>query len=101
MPRIFKVLSLLLASFVTAGFIATSFDVTAQDKKKDDKKDPKKDDKKDLKKEEKKEEKKEPFKPDPAQQELKPDEKEKSAWVYDVAFGSDGKTLAAAYRNHS
>jgi WD40 repeat protein len=78
---------------VSAGVVAACFDVTAQDKKKEDKKDPKKEDKK--------EEKKEPFKPDPAHQEFKPDEKEKSYWVYDVAFGADSKTVAASYRNHS
>ena len=92
MPRISKVLFLLLAGFVTVGVVATSFDVTAQDKKKDDKKDPKK--------EEKKEEKKEPFKPDPAQQEFKYVEKEKSFWVRAVAFAADGKSLAAAYRDN-
>jgi WD40 repeat protein len=100
MSRISSVLFLLLASFVSAALVTSSLDAVAQDKKKDDKKDVK-DDKKDPKKEEKKEEKKEPFKPDPAQQELKPDEKEKSVWVYDVAFGADGKSVAAAYRNHS
>jgi WD40 repeat protein len=98
MPRISKVLFLLLTAFMTIGLVGTSFDVAAQDKK--DKKD-KKDDKKDPKKEEKKEPKKEPFKPDPAQQEFKADEKEKSSWVFAVAFGADGKSVAAAYRNKS
>jgi WD40 repeat protein len=104
MPRISLVLFLALASLMTIGLIGTSFDVAAQDKKdkKDDKKDLKKEDKKDDKKDPKKEEpKKEPFKPDQPQQEFKPDEKEKASWVFDVAFGSDGKTVAAAYRSHS
>ena len=101
MPRTSKVLFLLLATFVSAGVVATCFDVTAQDKKKEDKKDLKKEEKKDPKKEEKKEEKKEPFKPDPAQQEFKPDEKEKSSWVNEVTFSADGKTVAAVYRNRS
>ncbi len=96
MPRMSRILFVLLAAFATVGLISTGFDVAAKDKKKEEKKD----DKKDPKKEEKIE-KKEPFKADPAAQEFKPDEKEKSSWVYAVAFGADGKTVAATYRNNS
>lgn len=99
MPRVSKILFLLLATLVTIGLVGTSLNVAAQDKK--DKKDAKKEDKKDVKKEEKKEEKKEPFKPDPAQHELKYLEKDKSFWVNAVAFGADGKSVAADYRPHT
>src|SRR5438067_1766663 len=100
MPRFPQVLFLMIASLVTVGVIGTSFDVVAQDKK--DKKEAKKEEKKkEEKKEEKKEPKKEPFKPDPAQQEFKYLEKDKSFWIFAVAFGADGKTVAAAYRDNS
>ena len=91
MSRTSRVLVFLLASFATIGLIGAGFDVAAKDKK-DEKKD-----KKDPKKEEKIE-KKEPFKTDTPQQEFKPDEKEKSSWVYAVAFGGDGKNYIATTR---
>jgi WD40 repeat protein len=94
--------------FVTAGVLASSLDLAAQDKKgvKDKKAEKDKKGEKD-KKEEKKEEKKEPFKADPALQEftylLKTDKDEsgKRFWVTDVAFGPDGKTVAATYRDRT
>ncbi len=104
MAHISRILVLLVAAAVTTSVAFTPFHVVAQDKKKkDDKKDVK--DKKDDK--DKKEEKKPEFKPDPAQQEFKYVEKDKTSeaektfWVYAVAFGPDGKTVAAAYRNHA
>lgn len=106
MPRISRILFLFVATFTLMGVLSTAFDVVAQDKK-GKKKDEKKDDKKDDKKVDKKEEKKEPFKPDNAQQEFKyvekdkTSEKEKTFWVYTVAFGADGKTVAAAYRDNT
>ena len=70
MPRMSKVLFLLLTGFITVGLIGAGFEVAAKDKKKEDKKEDKKDDKKDPKdKKEEKIEKKEPFKPDQAAQE--------------------------------
>ena len=116
MPRISHVLFLLLASLLTAAVVGTSFDAVAQDKKEDKKDDKKKeekkkeekkddkkidDKKKEDKKEEKKEEKKEPFKPDPAQQEFKHVEKDKTFWIFAVSFSGDGKTVAASYRDNS
>src|ERR1051325_4786195 len=93
MPRISGFVLFIIVTVLGAGLIGVSAN---------DKKDAKKDDKKEKKKsDEKKEEKKEPFKPDPAEIELKYLDKEKSFWVYDVAFGPDGKTLAAAYRPHT
>ncbi len=106
MSRISRIVFLLLAGLVSAGLISSSFDAFAQDKdkKKVEGKD-KKEDKKEVtkdKKEDKKEEKKEPpFKPDPAQLEFKHVEKDKTFWVFAVAFGADGKTVAASYRDHS
>ena len=101
MSRILKVFSVLLTALLMTGLVCfTSVELAAKDKK-DKKTEEKKDAKKDDKKDDKKEEKKEPFKADPAQQEFRPDEKEKSVWVFAVAFGGDGKTVAAAYRNHS
>lgn len=97
MSRISKLLFISFAAVLTIGLIGADFDVFAKNKKKVEKKD----DKKDPKKEEKKEEKKPEFKPDAAQQEFKPGEKEKSSWVYSVAFAADGKTVAATYRNHA
>jgi WD40 repeat protein len=119
MPRISKVLFLFLAVLASVGLIASNFDALAQDKdkKKEEKKDKKDDkdktavkdkddkdktavkDKKDDK--DKKEVKKDPFKPDPAQLEFKHVEKEKTFWVFAVAFGADGKTVAAAYRDNT
>jgi WD40 repeat protein len=105
MPRLSRMLFVLLASLAIAGLIGPSFDALAQDK--DKKKEATKDkkevtkDKKEDKKEEKREEKKEPFKPDPAQLEFKYIEKEKTFWVYAVAFGADSKTVAAAYGDKS
>lgn len=107
MSRMSRVVSLLFAAFVSVGLLGSTLQVPAQDKKdkeakkdkKEDAKD-KKDDKKD-KKDDKKEEKKEPFKPDPAAQEFKYPEKDKSFWATEVAFGPDGKSVAAVYRNHS
>jgi WD40 repeat protein len=128
MPRISKALFLLIATLTSIGLIASSFDALAQDKdkKKEEQKDKngkdkketvkdKKDDKdkkeavKDKKEavkdkkddKDKKEEKKEPFKADKAQLEFKHIEKEKTFWVFAVAFGGDGKTVAAAYRDNS
>lgn len=110
MSRTSRILFAFLASLATVGLISSSFDALAQDKdkkkvekdgKKDDKKDGKKDDKKDDKKEIKKEEKKEPFKLDPAQVEFKHVEKDKTYWVYAVAFAADGKSVAASYRDYS
>ena len=105
MARISRILFLLCTTFTILGVVGASVDVGAQDKKKkkiEKKKDEKKDDKKEIKKEEKKEE----FKPDAPAQEFKfiekdkASEKEKTFWVFDVAFGADGKTVAAAYRGH-
>jgi WD40 repeat protein len=104
MSRMSRVLALLLAAFVTVGLAASSFDVAAQDKK--DKKEDKKD-KKEDKKEPPKEEKKEPFKADQAQQEFtyilkgEKDDTGKTFWVTSVAFGADGKTVAASYRDNT
>ncbi len=104
MARISRILFFLVATLTFAGVMYSSVDVAAQDKKKKKKEEPK-DDKKDDK--DKKEEKKEPFKADPAAQEFKhiekdkTSEKEKTFWVYAVAFGADGKTVAAAYRDNS
>lgn len=105
MARIFRNLFLLLATVTIVGVVSSSVELGAQQDKKKKKKDEKKDDK--DKKEEKKEEKKEPFKPDAPAQEFKyiekdkTTEKEKVYWVYSVAFGPDGKTVAASYRDHS
>jgi WD40 repeat protein len=107
MSRMSRVLFLLLAAFVTVGLAASNFDLAAQDKK--DKKDAKKDKKEEPKdkKEEKKEEKKEPFKPDMPAQEFtyilkgEKDETGKTFWVTGVAFGADGKTVAAIYRDNT
>lgn len=102
MPCTSKILILILTGFITLGLIGAGFEAAAKDKKvekkdkKDDKKDPKDKDKK-----EEKIEKKEPFKPDQPAQEFRADDKEKSAWVYAVAFSNDGKSVAASYRNHS
>ena len=113
MPRISRIAFLLFAmlTMISLG-AAPAFEAVAQDKKK--KKDQKKDEKTDDKKEEKKddkdkkeEKKKEEFKPDTPVQEFKhvekdkTSEKEKTFWVYAVAFGADGKTVAAAYRDNS
>jgi WD40 repeat protein len=118
MSRMSRVLSLLFAMFVIVGLFAADLTISAQDKKdkKDDKKKEVKDKKDDKDKKEvkdkkddkdKKEEKKEPFKADPAQQEfayiLKTDKDEtgKTFWVLNVAFGADGKTVAATYRDNT
>ncbi|MBM3994910.1 MAG: WD40 repeat domain-containing protein [Planctomycetes bacterium] len=94
MPRISRFLFLVLASLAIIGLVGVSNDVSAKAKKKD-----KTDVKKEDKKEDKKEEKKEPFKPDPAQVEFKYVDKEKTFWVQALAFGGDGKTVAASYRD--
>ena len=125
MSCISRVLILAFATLLTIGLVGSTFHVGAQDKKdkkKEDAKDKKEDakDKKDVakdkkevakdKKDEKKEEKiekKEPFKPDPAQSEFtyilkgEKDDKEKTFWVFGVAFGADGKTVAATYRDNT
>ncbi len=123
MARVSRILFLIALAFTFSGVVLSSVEVAAQDKKKkddktadkkDEKKDDKATDKKDDKagdkkddKDKKEEKKKEDFKPDAPQQEFKyvekdkKDEKERTFWVYSVAFGPDGKTVAAAYRNHS
>src|SRR5438105_4673798 len=98
MSRISRVQFLLFTALATTGVICSTFEVAAQDKK-GKKKDDKKVDEKD-KKEEKKEVKKDPFKPDPAQAEFKYLDKEKTYWVFAVAFAADGKSVAAAYRDN-
>jgi WD40 repeat protein len=127
MSRISRALFPFFCTLITAGVILSALDVTAQDKngKKDDKKEVKdkkeakdkdvkdkkeikdKDvkDKKEIKDKDikdKKEEKKE-FKLDIAAYEFKYTEKDKDKthWVYDVAFGADGKTIAASYRDRA
>ncbi len=87
MSRVCRMVVLLFA----VAWIGTSFEIAAQDKK----------DKKDDKKDPIKEEKKEPFKPDPALTEFKYLEKDKMYWATAVAFGDDGKLLAASYRPHT
>jgi WD40 repeat protein len=114
MARVSRVLFLLVASLTFAGVMASSIDVAAQDKKKkktDDGKDKvtdKKDDKgKKDDKDKKEEKKKEDFKPDTPTQEFKyvekdkKDDKERTHWVFAVAFSNDGKSVAAAYRDHA
>ncbi len=103
MLRMSRVVSFLVAATLIVGIVGSNFELAAQDKK--DKKD-KKDETKD-KKEVKKEEKKEPFKPDMPSQEFsyivkgEKDETGKTYWVTGVAFGADGKTVAAVYRDNT
>jgi WD40 repeat protein len=128
MLRISKFMFLMLSAAAMAGMMCvTAIEVGAQDKKDTVKKDAKdkaadkdkkadkdkaadKDKKADKDKvsdkdkkadKDKKEEKKEPFKADQPQQEFKYVAKDKTFWVYSVAFSSDGKTVAAAYKDRS
>jgi len=103
--------ALFCATVIFAGLLCCDLDAGGKDKDKDkdkdkkvekkedakDKKDEKKTDAKDKKDEKKEEKKKEEFKPDPAQVELKGHKN----WIFAVAFGEDGKTLASASRDRS
>jgi WD40 repeat protein len=115
MKRISQRVALLCATAFLAALCCCAFDAAAQDKDKEkdkDKKVEKKSDDKDKKdekdkkpadkdkkddKDKKEEKKKEEFKPDPAQVELKGHKD----WIYSVAFGSDGKTVASASRDRT
>jgi WD40 repeat protein len=82
-------------------------DAKDKDAKDKDAKDKDKKDKDGKDKDKKEEKKKEDFKPDTPAKEFKyvekdkKDEKERTFWVYSVAFGNDGKTVAASYRDHA
>ncbi len=94
MPRISQRLVICWATGMLAVLLACGLSAGAQGKK-IDKKETKKTDK--GKKEEKKEEKKKPeYKPDQPQAEIKA-----GKWIFVVAFGTAGKTVAGASRDRS
>jgi WD40 repeat protein len=109
MTRISQRVALLCATGFLAALLACGLSAGAQDKEKKvdkkeekktngkDKKEEKKTDDKGKKEEKKEEKKKEEYKPDLAQLEFKGHKD----WIYVVAYGAGGKTLASASRDRS
>jgi WD40 repeat protein len=87
MSRISRWLFLVAAALVTAALVGSTFDVAAQDKKKEEKKADKKEPEKEVKKE--------PFVPDVPAIEFKGH----TDWIMAVSFGPGGKTVASLSRN--
>jgi len=96
MPRISRVLFLLLAAFVTIGLIGTSFELPPRIKKRKTRRTTRR-----IRRRKRKKREEARVQTRPGAQEFKHVEKEKTFWVFAVAFGADGKSVAAAYRDNT